>query len=62
MWEKKLGQDCQVIVNTNPFSPITTDEIFKINTGPLNYNSKKVTYVLECKKYKNLYVGKAQTK
>ena len=44
------------------FSPITTDETFKINKGPLNCNSKKVVYLSECKKCKNPYVGKAQTK
>ena len=44
------------------FSPITTDETFKINKGPLNCNSKKVVYLSECRKCKNLYVGKAQTK
>ena len=55
-------QVCQFIVNTDTFSPITTDETFKINKGPLNCNSKKVIYVSECKKYKNPYVGKAQKK
>ena len=37
------------------FSPITTDEAFKINKGPLNCNLKKVIYLSECKKCKNLY-------
>ena len=55
-------QVCQFIVNTDTFSPITTDETFKINKGPLNCNSKKVIYLSECKKCKNPYVGKAQTK
>ena len=40
----------QFIVNTDTFSPITTDETFKINKGPLNCNSKKVVYLSECKK------------
>ena len=53
---------CQFIVNTDTFSPITTDETFKINKGPLSCNSKKVIYVSECKKCKNPYVGKAQGK
>ena len=61
MWEKKLPS-LLCIVNTDTFSPITTDEIFKINKGPLNCNSKKVVYLSECKQCKNLYVGKAQTK
>ena len=34
----------------------------KLLKGPLNCNSKKVIYLSECKKCKNLYVGKAQTK
>ena len=29
---------------------------------PLNCNAKKVVYLSECKKCKNPYVGKAQTK
>ena len=60
--EKRNYQVCQFIVNTDTFSPITTDETFKINKGPLNCNSKKVVYLSECKKCKNPYVGKAQTK
>ena len=59
---KRNCQGCQLIVNTDTFSPITTDETFKINKGPLNCNSKKVIYLSECKKCKNPYVGKAQTK
>ena len=59
---KRNCQVCQFIVNTDTFSPITTDETFKINKGPLNCNSKKVIYLSECKKCKNPYVGKAQTK
>ena len=53
---------CQFIVNTDNFSPTATDEIFKINKGPLNSNSKKVVYLSELKKCKNPYAGKAQTK
>ena len=48
--------------NTDTFSPITTDETFKINKGPLSCNSKKVIYLSECKKCNNPYVGKAQAK
>ena len=58
---KRNCKVCQFIVNTDTFRPITTDETFKINKGPLNCNSK-VAYLSECKKYKNPYVGKAQTK
>ena len=61
MWEKNC-QVCQFIVNIDTFSPITTDETFKIDKGTLNCNSKKVVYLSECKKCKNLHVDKAQTK
>ena len=54
---------CILIVNTDTFSPITTDKTFKMNKNSLNCNSKKeVVYLLECKKCKNPYVGAAQTK
>ena len=59
---KRNCQVCQFFINTDTFSPITTDEVFKINKGPLNCNSKKVAYLSECKKCKNPYVGQAQTK
>ena len=59
---KRNCQVCQFIVNADTFSSITTDETFKINKGPLNCNSKKVIHLSECKKCKNPYVGKAQTK
>ena len=39
-----------------------TDETFKINKVPLNFNCKKVVHLSECKKYENLNVGKGQTK
>ena len=61
MWEKNC-QVYQFMVNTDNFSPIATDETFKINKGPLDYNSKKVVYLSECKKCRNPYVGKTQTK
>ena len=59
---KRNFQVCQFIVNTDNFSPVTADETFEINKGPLNCNSKKVAYLSEFKKCKNPYVGKAQTK
>ena len=49
---KRNCQVCQFIVNTDTFSPMTTDETFKINKGPLNCNSKKVVYLSECKNVK----------
>ena len=57
---KRNCQVCQFVVNKDIFSPITTDETFKINKVPLNCNSKKVVYLSECKKCKNPYVGKTQ--
>ena len=59
---KRNCQVCQFIVNVDTFSPITTEGTVQINKGPLNCNSKKIVYLSECKKCKNLYVGKAQTK
>ena len=59
---KRNCQVYQFIVNTDTFSPIITDETFKIDKGPLDFNSKKVVYLSECKKCKNSYVGKARTK
>ena len=56
---KRNCQVCKFIVNADKFSPIATDETFKINKGPLNCNSKKDIYLSESKKCKNLYVGKA---
>ena len=53
---------CQFIVNTDTFSSITTDKTSKISKGPLNCNSKTVVYLSGCKKCRNLYVGKAETK
>ena len=55
---KRNCQVCKFIVNTDTFSPIITDETFEINKGLLNGNSKKVVYISECKKCKNLYVDK----
>ena len=37
-------------------------KLLKDNKGPLNCNSKKVVYLSECKKCKNLFVDKAQVK
>ena len=48
--------------NTDTFSPITTDETFKTNSGPLNLDSRKVVHLSEYKKCKYPYAGKTQTK
>ena len=37
-------------------------KLLKDNKGPLNCNSKKVVYLSECKKRKNLFADKAQVK
>ena len=37
-------------VKTDTFGPITTDGTFTINEGSLNCSSKKVVYLLTCKK------------
>ena len=50
------------IVNIDTFSPIATDEGFKINKDHLNSNSKKVVCLSECKKCKNPYIDKSQSK
>ena len=39
------------------------EEVFKIQNGPLNFNSEQVLYLLRCKICDNIpYVGKAKTK
>ena len=45
---------CQFIVNANNFRPITRDKTFKINKDQLNCNSKKVIYLSESERCKNL--------
>ena len=52
---KRNCQVCQFIVNIDTFSPIKTDEAFKINKGPLNCNSKKVVSVCRQSSNKILY-------
>ena len=59
---KETVRSTNLLLSTEIFSPILPDETFKINKGPLNCNSWKVIYLSECKKCKNPYVGKAQTK
>ena len=59
---KKTCKICKFIVNTDTFSPIPTDETFKIKKGPLKCNSKNVVYLLEWKKCQNPYLRKTRTK
>ena len=60
MWEKKL-LDLPICCKHRYFQPIN-NRWFKFNKGPFNCNSKKVVYLSKCKKCKNQYVGKTQTK
>ena len=56
---KGTHQVCDHIVTTNTF--IT--KVFKVQKGPLNYNSEKVLYLLRSKICDDTpYVGKAKTK
>ena len=56
---KGTYQVCDHIVTTNTF--IT--KVFKVQKGPLNYNSEKVLYLLRSKICDDTpYVGKAKTK
>ena len=59
---KKTCKICKFVVNTDTFSPMPTDETFKISKSSLKCNSKNVVYLSECKKCQNPYVGKTQTK
>ena len=59
---KETARSTNLLKNPDTFSPVATDETFKINKGPLNCNSKKFVYLSECKKCKNPHVGKALTK
>ena len=52
---------CKFYIKTVTFSPVTTDETFKINKGPLNCNFNNVN-LLGCKDYTNMHVGEAQIK
>ena len=60
---KGTCQVCDHIITTNTFTKKTCREVFKIQSGPLNCNSKKVLYLLRCKiRDDTPYVGKAKTK
>ena len=47
MWGKKLV--CHSIHTAPTFTTEACQEIFKIQSGPLTCNSKKVLYLLKCK-------------
>ena len=60
---KGTCQVCDHIITTNTFTIKACGEVFKIQSGPLNYNSEKVLYLLRCKICDDTpYVGKVKTK
>ena len=60
---KKICLVCNSIRTTTTFTTEACGEVFKIQRGPLNCNSEKVLYLLECKVCGEApYVGKAKTK
>ena len=46
---KKTCLVCNSIRTTTTFTTKACGEIFKIQSGPLNFNSEKVLYLLKCK-------------
>ena len=60
---KRTCQVCDHITTINTFTTKACEEVFKIQSGPLNCNSEKVLYLLRCKICDDTpYVGKAKTK
>ena len=60
---KGTCQVCDHIITTNTFTTKSCGEVFKFQSGSLNYNSEKVLYLLRCKIYDDTpHVGKAKTK
>ena len=60
---KKTCLVCNSIRTTTTFSTEACEEVFKIQSGPLNCNSEKVLYLLKCKVCGEApYVGKVKTK
>ena len=61
--EKKTCLVCDSISTTTTFTTEACQETFKIQKGPLNYDSQKVLYLLKCRFCGGFpYVGKAKTK
>ena len=62
MWEKTCLV-CDSISTATTFTTEVCQETFKIHSGPLICDSKKVLYLLKCKVYGEVsYVGNAKTK
>ena len=61
MWQKNLP-GLPFYCKDRYFQPNSNRRNFKINNCPLKCNSKRVVYLSEFKKYKNLHVGKALSK
>ena len=60
---KKICFVCDSISTTTTFTTKACQETFKIQKGPLNYDSEKVLYLLKCKVCNAVpCVGKAKTK
>ena len=60
---KKICLVCNSIRATTTFTTEACGEVFKIQSGPLNYSSEKVLYLLKFKVCGEApYVGKAKTK
>ena len=61
MWQKNL-QGLPFYCKDRYFQPNNNRRNFKINNCPLKCNSKRVVYLSEFKKCKNLHIGKALSK
>ena len=60
---KGTCQVCDHIIATDTFTTKACGEVFKIQSGTLNYNSEKVLYLLRYKSCDDTpYVGKAKIK
>ena len=60
---EKTCSVCNSIRTTTTFTTEAYGETFKIQSGPLNFNSKKVLDLLKCKVWGEApYVGKSKTK
>ena len=61
MWEKSFLV-CNFISTATTFATEACQETFKIQSGPLNYDSEKVMYLSKCKAFGEVpFVGKAKT-
>ena len=62
-YRKGTWQVCDHIITTKTFTTKACGEVFKIQSGPRNCNSRKFIYLLRCKICDDTpYVGKAKTR